>query len=227
MSHLKHILLGMLVLVAVAASWHRTDSSNVWGQEPVVVDDPSLYWTLTLPHELPFSDFDPKSKELYAKLVVQEAPWQTGLIHYLGLNRFTGKVNPSVNRTVRWAQTVSGEDGKLYRLYLADKDRSKNFPPDGAAYIVTDSEFKLVYWRGTGIHARKTSEHKLVGDRLPVRLTLTEESIHNADASVDTFVLSLDGIRWVDPTNNHEGLRSRGKEINRNKYIENRNPGKP
>ena len=204
MSHLKHTLLGILALLAVATSWHRTYSSNAWGQEERAFEDLSRYWSTTLlRHELQSTDFDASSKELYPKLLGQESAWQTGLIHYLNLNRFTGKVNPAVNRTVRWSKTIRGNDGKAYRLYLADLDHRKYSNPstDGAAYIVTDSEFNLVYWRGTSIRGNMTSGYKLVGDQLPVRLTLREDSVHNGDSSLGTYSLSLDGIRPAEQTN--------------------------
>ena len=206
---MKNFVAGIPILYAVLSvgcgSNHQTHNlapikamaSSEEAPTRAPVDDPAMYWDPPfLRHELVPELFESPSGELFINLVRQERAWQTGLIHYLGLNRFTGQVIDTVNRTVWWSTSVSAKDGSRYRLYLADRTHTR-LAPDASAYIVTDEDYQLVHWEGTQIYGNMTHHHSAIGDQLPLKLSFTHESFHNNDTSRPTYTLSLDGIQKV------------------------------
>jgi hypothetical protein len=137
-------------------------------------------WSLdTLRASIHDTDLDVVSKKLYEKLLQEKAAHQTGLIAYLGLDRYRGTTQPLVTRTVWWTRAVRDQNGEELRLFLADRHRWRR-SDDGSAYIITNDSFDLVYWQGTGIQRDETLRIEGNDRILPLYLRQIIDATHGS-----------------------------------------------
>ena len=182
-----------IVLCGLAVGWaldHMTLRSRI---DEMLAANMRPWHRAEIRHEMPSLDFDPESRTLFGNLFTQNAAWQSGLLHYLGIDRYRGVADPRNHRTVWWQQSVKDQDGQELLIFFADHERNEHLP-DCSAYIVTDVSYRLLHWEGTRIDRSLTSGFQYTGDALPLTLTYGSGTHFNADSGAYQIRVRANGI---------------------------------